>query len=321
MYTDETEGTMNVLSELILGGEEIETVRLLLEYGADANSVRTYHNYEYSALYDAVMNVKKTKFVKLLFEYGADLNLTSENLLISAIVDLKSVEMVKVLLEHGANPNSISMRKRLAGYFRAPNEQHGISACQDKEVEVECCALSDAICEVGNVEMVKLLLEYGANPNYMEDVIYAGGYPGKISMLSQDVLQFDKEKSAQITKLLLEHGGNPNNWIPYEYEVNNKIHTNSYNVLQSAIVVKKDIDMIKLLLDHGANANYTYERVEGGLDKTTELEVHGSALYDARYYAKDNDIVKLLVKYGASWEQKVTNGKNKAVKVKDFPFG
>jgi hypothetical protein len=84
-------------------------VKILLEYGANPNVMdgdKFHGHYLYSAL-SKVAVTNRVETVKLLLQYGADVNYQqtkSETALTVAAKGCKNFELVKLLLDHGANP-------------------------------------------------------------------------------------------------------------------------------------------------------------------------------------------------------------------------
>lgn len=110
--TYEEESHISVLNFAIMHNN-LDLVKLLLKYGADPNSFRSYakESKYSSAMADAIITAKSPEIVSLLLDYGADLKDSdcqyektkdgksiSKNMLICAIIDAKSPEIVKLLL-------------------------------------------------------------------------------------------------------------------------------------------------------------------------------------------------------------------------------
>ena len=182
---------------------------------------------------------------------------------LSRAIVSKSIIAVRILLEIGIDPNK--------SYRIEDNERYS--------------PLSDAITKSENAEIVKLLLEHGADPNLIEDTTFNDGAKGKKSMLTYAVLDI---QNADIVKLLLEHGANPNE--SYHIIPNGT----RYSTLTAAITVTKNAEIVKLLLEHGANPNLIEDITfdDGTKGKKSMLTY---AVLDA----KNADIVKLLLEHGA----------------------
>ena len=270
-----------------------ETVKLLLEYGANPNSSRTSRtsneeglSLECYALGDAIGKAQDLGMVKVLLEAGADPNgvetihfdngrISKRSMLTRAISDAKNAEMVKLLLKHGANPDSIRVLQRKNGTD-------------------EYSALSDAIWNAKDLGIVKVLLEAGADTNRVETVHPDDGSIGRKSMLTCAIID---AKNAKMVKLLLKHGANPDSIRTYQ----SKNGTEEYSALSDAIWNAKDLGIVKILLEAGADP----DRVEtiyfddGSIWRKSMLTY---AIADA----KNAEMVRLLIKYGATWENKIT---------------
>lgn len=89
---------------------DIETTRVLLDYGADANAETTRPSRGKTALIEAARNASDPQLIKLLLEGGADPNArdhwwhAQETALHNTAIHQK-VEMLKILLDYGADIN------------------------------------------------------------------------------------------------------------------------------------------------------------------------------------------------------------------------
>lgn len=230
-----------ILNKAILNDASKEIVELLLNSGANVNSVRTLSKYTaskyYSALCDAVLMKKDYTIAKLLIGYGADVNymqngsLVDTPLLNAAILNGASYELVELLLNSGADANSIR-------YLKKKNESGRYSA------------LCEAVEIVKNYYLVKLLIEHGADVNYIKTSVV-----GNAPILNLAILT---KVEIRIVDLLLESGANANS-------VRIKNNGNTYSVLIDTIL-SGDYQYTKLLLQHGANPNSTL--TEKGLQKS-----------------------------------------------------
>ena len=140
-------------------------------------------------------------------------------------------------------------------------------------------------------QMVKLLLEYGADPNKYRIVTDKNGSissdsPLGFALVLCTLTTTDKVKYlVNIVKLLLEHGANPN-----------KDSQKQASPLRRAIA-SKNTEIVKLLLEHGADPNLMEDDYYG--NKKSMLTY---AIIDA----KSKDIVNLLIKHGATWKNTIT---------------
>ena len=193
-----------------------------------------------------------------------------------AVIKLNDTKIVENLLKLGIDPNH---SKR--------------SGMDETSRSVGYCPLSDAISITKNFDMVKLLLEYGADPNGSESVYNRGYYQSKYSRLSEAILI----NNTSIVELLLKYGADPKKSHHFHLKRSNPYFHNSYSPLGDAIN-NKNIDMVRLLLEHGAEA----DKVE----KITNVNGIGhnscSMLTYAITKAESQEIVSLLIQYGAVWD-------------------
>ena len=190
-----------------------------------------------------------------------------------AVVKLKNVVAVKNLLEIGINPDKS---------YRVTNKnKHNL--------------LSDAIEFSKNPDIVKLILEYGADPNSIEYITYDDGTKEQKSMLSYAIVD---AKSVEIVKMLLDYGADLNTSCRV---YSNKYGQTHYSLLGDAIWNAKNIDMVRLFLQHGLKANVVENIVydDGNKGKKSMLTY---AICDA----ENKEIVSLLIEYGAKWDNVIT---------------
>ena len=163
----------------------IETVKVLLEHGADVNLV---DNEGWSALMMAVRysnTDSSIETVRLLIENGADVNLVDNQCWSALMLAARnsnsdsSIETVRLLLDHSADPNLIDNQCWSALMLAARNSN------------------SDS-----SIETVKLLLDYETNPDLQND----NGY----TALMLAIKYCNKESSLETVKVLLERGANRN---------------------------------------------------------------------------------------------------------------
>ncbi|KAH6662390.1 ankyrin repeat and SOCS box protein [Plectosphaerella plurivora] len=166
----ETGPDVHILVDAVLA-HDTESVRLLLLFGADANSV---DKDGVTPLFAAV-EVSNIEITRMLLKYGADPNLSAgpglESPLATSIIDHK-YDFVQLLLTYGGDPNHImangntvliiSMSKNtpkrlvdlMLDYGSDPNEKN-------REGKT---ALFEAVASA-RVDLVTSLLDHGANPN------------------------------------------------------------------------------------------------------------------------------------------------------------
>jgi ankyrin repeat protein len=211
-------------------------VELLLKLGMDINEINQLSQ---TPLIKAISNEytkenKKLNFIKMLLENKADVNLRDENnktaFIISKEKGYKNIS--KLLLQYGAKEESY-----------VPNSQSLINALINKEynrakeminsdIELNFVGTGDfspLMCSIENIEVMKLLLEKGADVNLKN----------KMNMTALTMAVISNKQDA--VKLLLENKAD--------------IHLKNYRgvtVLDVAKKTKNNPEMIKLLKDYGA---------------------------------------------------------------------
>lgn len=206
-HPDNVYAEKTMLHEAVLDNN-IDMVRLLLKYGADANSCRLrrtrYGDEYYSALGDCVWNLKNTDMAELLIEHGADVHyqniVYSENstygeksLLSEAVLD-NNIGMVRLLLKHGANPNAVRL-------YRCDQYDEYLSV------------LGDSIWYVKNYDIMRLLLEHGSDASRCEEKHFKDGRVEKTCMLYYAV---ECAQSEEMVLLLHDYGASIEDPIPYK---------------------------------------------------------------------------------------------------------
>ena len=163
----------------------LETVKLLLKYGANVNSVE-----DQSPLMSAVEfshDTSTLETVKLLLRHGADVNLivdgwTSLMLAARNSGTTSNVQTVKLLLRSGADPNILRTDGRTALSMAVRNSSTD-SNLETVEVllksgadpnlrllkKASCLDIANMYCKSdSSLETVEILLRYGAKMNYKE---------------------------------------------------------------------------------------------------------------------------------------------------------
>lgn len=230
-----------------------ELVEALLKYGANPNvEYRLYFRDDNvtetcTPLRDAIWRLRDPNIVSLLIKYGANVNYTiSESnggscSLIDLAVRSDSPEVVEVLLKNGANSNDGRVTYPVRGGYK-----------------YQYTSLGDAICNNVNIDIVKLLLKYGADVNYrmqIEDYSYSAGnrykYIKSACCSLSDTIMYSS-KAEQIVMLLLDNGANPHATYIHQTNGDNDFCIAEVPVLDLAIH-KNNLPVIKLLVEAGAN--------------------------------------------------------------------
>eukprot|EP00439_Symbiodinium_sp_Y106_P070238 s20_g12.t1 len=138
----------------------LEVVRLLLEAGADTTYTSLAHPADFTAL-TLASSQSHVEVVRSLLDAGTDKNLadTSGSSALVMACDKGYVEVVRLLLEAGADSNSFN--------FAGSHAFAGLlDAGADKDLANSSGSTALMIaCKNGNVEVVRLLLEAGADRN------------------------------------------------------------------------------------------------------------------------------------------------------------
>jgi ankyrin repeat protein len=152
---------------------------------------------------------------------------------------------------------------------------------------------------VGNIEVVKLLVEAGADVN-------PGSWPPLCAAVDED--------NTAIAEYLIDHGANvnyPKDWGPLQEAATTKSHNiemvklliergadvnaTSWPALHTAISRAKNRDMAEFLIQHGADVN--------------AKDTYGyTPLYYAIRYIYNSDFINLLIAKGAKVDTKCTGG-------------
>ena len=196
------------------------------------------------------------------------------------------VECVRELLRRGVNPNvrdgDPTTLFNIGAYLkkgRAETKEGGGGYCVTGNTPLHVAA------EKGHVEIAKLFLEHGADPNAKEKL---GGETPLYWAVSFD--------HTDIAKLLLKHGADPNN--------KSKRYIEDGRAVLHLAVHTGDVDLMRLLLEKGANPNVR--------DRYGYTPLHIAAL---RGFPQ---VVELLLKYGADPNARNADGKTPLDMVQSF---
>lgn len=202
--------------------KKIDTAKFLIEKGADINLVDSNGN---NALIYAV-EVGNIEFVKYLVSKGADINAESE-FGITALCRaacLKSTDIAKFLIERGANIDGAKIKK----------SDHS--------------PLQDAVY-LGNMDMVKLLVNNGANVNLKNasgnSIIYFA-----VCQNRTEILKFLLGKNILVDALTTD------------------------NISPAMIAtIKGNKEILKLLISHGADISLKSKSGKAAIDYATKPEI------------------------------------------------
>ena len=233
------------------------------------------------------------------------------SLLDRAVSNSQSIELIKVMLDAGSKPddnyilyhaivskttNKFQLMKLLLDFGANPNQEYKLKF--DSVTEM-CTPLRDAIWQSKDCELAKLLIDYGADVNY----ISKSNNDESWSLLDMAV----RSGNEQMVQLLLENGADANSgrwahrryWLSYVGEwAYEKVF---FYALSDAIWSVKNANIVKLLLANGANPNYQYLDIH-----QDAMRIHGSyytdhcsGLYDVICFTDSTEILKLMLDFGA----------------------
>ncbi|KAL7803967.1 ankyrin repeat-containing domain protein [Trichoderma afarasin] len=205
--------------------ETVPIIQLLINEGAQVNQVGGEHGTALqAACYNDALNVE---VVRYLLEHGADVNAEGGEYgtaLVAACATRKEVDLVQLLLEHGADAN-------------AEGGEYGT-------------ALASA-CKRGAPELVRLLIEYGAN-------IHQRDYAAWDAAARMPLYPFETDE--------LPHNWNGIGMLELLFEVTDTNHrrgglATALNATIEMCDLRKEIpkrrwhERIHWLLEHGADVN------------------------------------------------------------------
>lgn len=203
--------------------------------------------------------------------------------------------MVELLLDNGADPNSGRLTPVMVSLLNTGHLYYiDYATCYNDYYP----ALSEAIWNTKNIDIVKLLLRYNADPNYKSEHYEVSVNPefNSVHLIGKgthcglsDALLYSKD--VEMLKALLDAGADPNSRYYYEHNVlDDSLEKCDIPVLDIA-VRKQKTECVKLLLDAGASLsenckisytgsetnvllkNRRYDEVNG--DMRTILKSHG----------------------------------------------
>lgn len=226
------------------------------------------------------------------------------------IINTSSVSLTNATLKSGAKPdgtytlyysvrsaNQVEIAKLLLQAGANPNRDYQLSFDGSTEMR---SPLADSIFVAKDVELSRVLIQYGADVNY----VVKSSTGEKWTLLDFAV----RINSVPIAQLLLDNGANPNSTCESHFEIKWWSHRSStdtakciYSPLGSAISAK-NIEMVKLLVNYNADVNYTTKNVLKDLRGWDYIwiDIGSWNLLDDAIMENSIEIVQILLSNGAN---------------------
>ncbi|KAL7909988.1 ankyrin repeat-containing domain protein [Trichoderma velutinum] len=229
----------------------VQTAQLLIDHGADVNIVGESHG---TALQIAARK-GCLDMAKLLLENGADMNTPGSkygNALQAVCYSHKGLntkaEMIQLLVDHGADVNAKGGVYGTALQAAACRSREGIKSMQmllklGADVNAEGGEYGNALhaaCHLGDVDMVTLLLDSGADVNAVTGKEYG-------TALQAACTSIRWKGNEEIVRLLLERGADVN--------VESGKFGTALRTVCAICPSNSQVEIVRLLLDRGANIN------------------------------------------------------------------
>jgi ankyrin repeat protein len=241
-----------------LVGKHIQVAEILLKHGANVD-IRGLG--ERTPLHEAIIG-RCVSIVQSLLDKGVDVNSRQDDhrtpLHLAAYYG--ELKVARVLIEHKADVDSRDKEGKTPLYLLLEVGSHDDDDIRDlarfllehrTDINIrttnEWTLLHEAACK-WKLEIVRLLLDCGANPNVEND---EGDTP--LHLVSRSWQYHPQERGAGIVRLLLEHS--------VDVDAREK---NGWTSLHWAAFTWR-VEIAQVLLDHGANAKLQAERGETAL--------------------------------------------------------
>ena len=308
---------------------KLEIVQLLLDHGADANAeteggLKVLHQVSfgpYECQEDGV------RVAELLLEHGAEVDTRDKDhwTPLHFASQYGKAEILRLLLDHGAEVNAETDNREkplhLVSYGEYKSQEVGVHLIQlllERSADVNARRNDHqtplhAASYFGNVGIVRLLLDHGADPEANADGDMGDKPLHKVSSGEYR----SQEDGVRVAQLLLEHGADVNTRRDDHWT---SLHAASYF---------GNVEIVRLLLDHGADPEASAEGymgdkplhkvsvgeyrshedgvrvaqllLERGADVNTRRNDHQTPLHAASYFG-NVEIVRLLLDHGADPE-------------------
>ncbi|AKI78847.1 putative ankyrin repeat protein [Acanthamoeba polyphaga mimivirus] len=244
----------------------IDTVKLLLENGADPNipnnkgetALGLVVSYLMTNYLEIAQKTNCLKIAQLLIEYGANVNFQNNygDYILNHSLQDKNFDIIKILLDNNTNPNLSNNKGNTLLHnicIHGESCDNIIKLLLNYNVDLNSVNLKGKtalmyLCKfyykTNNINSIELLLKNGANPNIQNT-------KGNTAMmyLFNRLHHEHGDKKYNIIKLLLQYGADPN--IKNKNGVSVLIRvSNTQNGWESK-------NIIKILLKYGADPNIT----------------------------------------------------------------
>ena len=265
----------SVLSTAIDACQSRQIIELLVNAGADVNYSIEKYNYWHKvgetsagslARTTSVLALAATKsddidIAKVLIEAGANVNYIvheSENVdypILSYAVFNNKQDLAKLLLECGADPNQKRKCPRKYSYHDYDND-----ICSSAGIE-EYSPISDAIWNIKDIAMLKLLVSHGGNPNSSDRRVVVKSGEGDKRWLCgfakyYPIIDALIYAEPEFVEVLLDNGANPHNCYNFEgiqdYSTADIVYKSTFPALGIAVLTKNQ-NNINSLIKAGAS--------------------------------------------------------------------
>lgn len=222
------------------------------------------------------------------------------SLLDKAILNSQSIELIKVMLDAGSKPdddyilyhaivskstNKSQLIKLLLDFGADPNQEYKLRFDNTTEM---CTPLRDVIWQIKDFELAKLLVDYGAEVNYISKSSNNESW----SLLDMAV----RTGNEQIVHLLLENGADANSGRWEIIRIFNDYYRKYYSALSDGIRADVGEAIVQLLLKYGADPNYTTGRSDFKGKRSTLCGLGEAILYSSN----PTNIIQALLDAGAN---------------------
>jgi ankyrin repeat protein len=223
------------LFEFLVGEEQLELARCLIQYGVDVNG-KPQDRARFSALHQA-MTSGQDSLVQLYLDAGVDPSAALVCLACSGLAAVPAITLFNALIARGADVN----------------------ACFEQDWRFDfgnllghCTPLHAALLK-RDFTMIRRLLVRGANPNFEATAI---SFPLSY-MLNQIGGRSDQTADWAIVKLLLEHGADPN-YIRYSPCGHGRFQLWRENAVFLAVCLAGNPGVVETFLRHGAQPDQAF---------------------------------------------------------------